>query len=122
MDGDGSPDTSVTPISDKSLVMVTAVISLLIFSGVIAVYPHGLQLSPSVSLVYQGTDETFFAGKLNINGSINGTLTLHNITQILCPSVDEVRVVELMTLGYPADAPRQKTRSPMEEIVRWERW
>jgi hypothetical protein len=94
MDGDGSPDTSVMPISDKTLVLVTAVVSLLIFSGIIAAYPHGLHLSPSVALTYQGTNETFFAGKLHINGSINGTLAIHNTTQIRFSLVDEVRIVD----------------------------
>jgi len=33
-----------------------------------------------------------------------------------------VRVVELLTLGYPADTPRAKSRSPLEQIVCHERW
>ncbi len=34
-----------------------------------------------------------------------------------------VRVVELMTLGYPADpAPVEKDRLPIDRIVRFERW
>ncbi len=33
-----------------------------------------------------------------------------------------IRVVELMTLGYPADAPRPKHRLPREQIVARERW
>ncbi len=35
---------------------------------------------------------------------------------------DEVRVVELMTVGYPAVAPGPKTRKPLNEIVMYERW
>ncbi len=34
----------------------------------------------------------------------------------------EVRVVELMPLGYPADKPRPKTRLPLEDIRMSERW
>ncbi|MHC4714288.1 MAG: nitroreductase family protein [Planctomycetota bacterium] len=34
----------------------------------------------------------------------------------------EVRVIELMPLGYPADKPRPKTRLPLEEIRMSERW
>jgi nitroreductase len=35
----------------------------------------------------------------------------------------EVRVVELLTLGYPTDpAPVDKNRLSLKEIVRWERW
>ena len=35
----------------------------------------------------------------------------------------EVRVVELMTLGYPRDPdPAAKNRLPLEEIVRYENW
>lgn len=34
----------------------------------------------------------------------------------------EVVVVELMTLGYPADAPKQPSRLPLEQIVSWEKW
>ncbi|MFA5043288.1 MAG: nitroreductase family protein [Kiritimatiellia bacterium] len=33
-----------------------------------------------------------------------------------------VRVVELMAMGYPADAPRDKSRLPLEQIVCHERW
>ncbi|MBN1592966.1 MAG: nitroreductase family protein [Candidatus Coatesbacteria bacterium] len=33
-----------------------------------------------------------------------------------------IRVVELLTLGYPAEAPRDKTRLAMKEIVCWEKW
>jgi len=34
----------------------------------------------------------------------------------------EVRVVELLVLGYPADQPRHKTRKPVDEIVCREKW
>ncbi len=34
-----------------------------------------------------------------------------------------VRVVELLPIGYPSDpSPREKTRLKLEEIVRYERW
>ncbi len=34
-----------------------------------------------------------------------------------------IRVVELLTLGYPQDpSPVPKRRLPLEKIVRWERW
>jgi nitroreductase len=33
-----------------------------------------------------------------------------------------VRVIELMTLGYPADAPRPKTRKALSEIVVLDTW
>ena len=33
-----------------------------------------------------------------------------------------VKVIELMTLGYPADRPRAKTRKPLSEIVALDRW
>ena len=32
------------------------------------------------------------------------------------------KVVEVLTLGYPADKPRAKSRKPLEQIVCWERW
>ncbi|MHC4248191.1 MAG: nitroreductase family protein [Planctomycetota bacterium] len=36
---------------------------------------------------------------------------------------EEIRVVELMPLGYPADpAPKDKSRRATDEIVRWEKW
>lgn len=38
------------------------------------------------------------------------------------PQGEEVRIVELMPLGYPADSPREKSRLPLEEIVMHERW
>jgi nitroreductase len=33
-----------------------------------------------------------------------------------------IRVVELLTLGYPADSPRPKVRKKIEEIVKYETW
>ena len=36
---------------------------------------------------------------------------------------EEIRVVELMPLGYPADpSPKKKSRKAFDEVVRWERW
>jgi nitroreductase len=36
---------------------------------------------------------------------------------------DEIRVVELLTLGYPADpGPKEKNRKPLESILHWDRW
>ena len=35
---------------------------------------------------------------------------------------DSVAVVEMMTLGYPADNPRPKSRKLMDEIVCYDRW
>jgi len=34
----------------------------------------------------------------------------------------DVRVVELMPLGYPADKPRPRTRLALDEIMMWEEW
>jgi nitroreductase len=34
----------------------------------------------------------------------------------------DVRVVELLTIGYPADGQKSKKRLPMEKIVRYEKW
>lgn len=38
------------------------------------------------------------------------------------PKTDDVRVVQLMPLGYPADSPGPKSRLPLEEIVMYEQW
>lgn len=35
---------------------------------------------------------------------------------------DDIRVVELLTLGYPADKPKPKTRDPIEKIVCYDKW
>ena len=35
---------------------------------------------------------------------------------------DEIRVVELLTVGYPAASPGALSRLPMESIVHWESW
>ncbi|MDD4889053.1 MAG: nitroreductase family protein [Phycisphaerae bacterium] len=35
---------------------------------------------------------------------------------------ESAKVVELMTLGYPADTLRPKTRKPMSEVVCYDRW
>jgi nitroreductase len=38
------------------------------------------------------------------------------------PETDEIRVIELMPLGYPADNPREKSRLAMGEIVMYDEW
>ena len=35
---------------------------------------------------------------------------------------DEIPIVELLPLGYPADSPRPKNRLPLDRIVHWEKW
>ena len=36
---------------------------------------------------------------------------------------DEIRVVELLSMGYPKEpSAKAKTRKPLERIVHWERW
>ncbi len=35
---------------------------------------------------------------------------------------ETIKVVELLTLGYPADSPRPKNRKTIEEIVHYEEW
>jgi nitroreductase len=35
---------------------------------------------------------------------------------------DGIRVVQLLTIGYPADSPRPKSRLPLDDIVCWEAW
>ena len=35
---------------------------------------------------------------------------------------DEITVVEMLTVGYPADEPRPKSRLSLKDIVHWETW
>ncbi len=35
---------------------------------------------------------------------------------------ESIKVVELLTLGYPADSPQSKNRKPLKEIVFYEEW
>ncbi len=35
---------------------------------------------------------------------------------------DDIAIIELMTVGYPADSPKQPSREPMEKIVCYEKW
>lgn len=44
------------------------------------------------------------------------------VKAILGIPCDDVRVVGLLTLGYPASKAPVKNRKQLEEIVRWERW
>ncbi|HUU83861.1 MAG TPA: nitroreductase family protein [Phycisphaerae bacterium] len=34
----------------------------------------------------------------------------------------EVRVVQLLTVGYPVETPKPSPRLPVERLVHWERW
>jgi nitroreductase len=35
---------------------------------------------------------------------------------------DDIEIIELMTVGYPADEPKQTNREPMEKIVCYGKW
>ena len=35
---------------------------------------------------------------------------------------DDIQVIELMTIGYPADSKPKAKREPMEKIVSFEKW
>ncbi len=35
---------------------------------------------------------------------------------------DDIAIIELMTVGYPADSPKQPSREPTEKIVCYEKW
>jgi len=35
---------------------------------------------------------------------------------------DEVTIIELLAIGYPADSPKEHRREPIEKIVSFERW
>ncbi len=46
-----------------------------------------------------------------------------NVKDILgIPPLEDVRIVGLMTLGYPGVTAPRKRRKPLEEIVRYDRW
>jgi hypothetical protein len=34
----------------------------------------------------------------------------------------DAKVIEVMTLGYPADHPRPKSRKPMKELISYDQW
>jgi len=38
------------------------------------------------------------------------------------PETEKIRIVQLMTLGYPADQPKPKDRLPLEQIVMFDTW
>jgi len=35
---------------------------------------------------------------------------------------DDIAIIELMTVGYPADSPKQPSRDPIEKIVCYDKW
>jgi len=35
---------------------------------------------------------------------------------------DDIAIIELMTVGYPADSPKQPSREPIEKMVCYEKW
>lgn len=50
-----------------------------------------------------------------------GSFYPDQVRKILCIP-DGIDVIELMTLGYPADRMRPKTRNPAEKIACYDRW
>ena len=45
-----------------------------------------------------------------------------NRTKEILHIPDEIRIVELLTVGYAAESPTARSRLPLERIVHWETW
>lgn len=92
MEGDG---TTTAPTSEKSaisVIVVSGVLSLLIFSAVVAAFPQGMHRSPLHTVSYEGTADAFFSGQLTISGPLNGTLVSRNVSTCTFSGMDEVRI------------------------------
>jgi nitroreductase len=64
---------------------------------------------------------TLAAGELGLGTCWVGSFDEDAVRDILgIPR--EIRVVELLTLGYPSDQPKAKKRLPAEQIAHYERW
>ena len=92
MEGDGTTTGPASESSTTSLVLVTGVGAFIIFSAMVAAFPHGMHLSPLHTVSYQGTADTFFSGRLTISGLLNGTLAAYNVSSCTISGMDEVRI------------------------------
>lgn len=65
---------------------------------------------------------TLAAAALQLGTCWIGAFSEEEVKQILCVP-KEIRVVELLTLGYPSDPSKMpKHRLPLDELVKYEKW
>ena len=79
------------------------------------------QLSYPIDVAIAVTDMTLAAVELGLGTCWIGAFSEPEVKKILSIP-DEVRVVVLLTLGYPATTPSPTPRKPLEEIVSYDRW
>ena len=80
------------------------------------------QLCYPINLAIAVDHMTLAAVELGLGTCWIGAFDEDKVKQLL-GIPDEIRVVELLTLGYPADpGPKEKNRKPLESVVRWDRW
>ena len=80
------------------------------------------QYSYSLDVAIATENMALTAHELGLGTCWLGAFHEDMVKEILGIPKDEVRVVGLLTLGYPATSAPVKNRKPIEEIVSWERW
>ena len=58
--------------SGNTITIVAGVIALIIFSAIVSVYPHGMEISEIHDVVYSGNKDIGMSGKIGIKGNIDG--------------------------------------------------
>jgi nitroreductase len=61
------------------------------------------------------------AAELGLGTCWIGSFETQKVRTILAVP-DDIQIIELMTVGYPADTPKQPNREPVENIVCYEKW
>jgi nitroreductase len=80
------------------------------------------QLSYPIDLAIAIDHMTLVAAELGLGTCWIGAFHEDRVKKLL-GIPDEIRVVELLPVGYPADtSPKEKTRKPLDQIVHREKW
>ena len=78
--------------SGHTITIVSVVVALIIFSAVISAYPHGMEISRSHDIAYDGSKDMFLSGKIGISGSIDGIIASENVSGEHFSGTDEIIV------------------------------
>jgi len=83
--------------SSSSILIASAVIALIIFSAVISAYPHGMQISKSHNVIYNGNNNVFLSGAIAIDGNIDGIIAAHDIEEGNFSGAHEIIITDGIT-------------------------
>ena len=80
--------------SVNGILIASAVIALIIFSAVVSAYPHGMRISESHNVIYNGNNNVFFSGAITINGNVDGIIASYDVKEGNFSGVGEIIITD----------------------------